>query len=131
MSFDIEANKKIVEQYFKAQESGDLNEGLKLFADDAVWWIPGDWEMAGTFDMVQIRKLVEGVNQFDSLSFKFYSITAEENRVAALTQVNGNLKDGRVYQNHVFFLFEIADGKIQRISEVVDSLKSKQFWLGG
>ncbi len=126
----IEANKAVVADYFKAQESGDLFKGLALLAEDAVWSVPGDWEMSGHFTKAQMGKMMEGLNMFDGgLAFTHDSITAEDYRVAVLTRVNGKLKDGRVYQNTIFFLFTIADGKIQRVTEVVDSLYSRKFWL--
>jgi ketosteroid isomerase-like protein len=127
----IEANKKIVEAYFAAQRSGNLFEGLKLLADDATWDVPGNWEMAGTFTKAQMAKMMEGLNMFDGgLNFEHHSITAEDDRVAVLTVVNGKLKDGRVYRNNIFFLFTVRDGMIQHVTEAVDSHYSRQFWLG-
>ena len=127
----IEDNKKVVAQYFKAQESGDLFQGLALLAEDATWSVPGDWEMSGTFTKPQMAKMMEGLNQFEGgLNFKHRSITAEDDRVAVFTDVNGKLRDGRIYNNTIFFLFKVANGKIQEVTEVVDSLRSRQFWLG-
>ncbi len=127
----IEANKKVVEAYFTAQRSGNLFEGLALLADDATWSVPGNWEMAGTFTKAQMAKMMESLNLFDGgLVFEHHSITAEDDRVAVLTVVNGTLKDGRVYRNNIFFLFTIRDGMIRHVTEVVDSHYSRQFWLG-
>ena len=127
----IEANKKIVAQYFAAQESGDLNKGLALLSEDSIWTVPGNWEMAGTFTKAQMAKMIEGLNQFEGgLQFKHHSITAEDDRVAVYTNVHGKLRDGRIYDNTIFFLFRVVDGKIKEVTEVVDSHKSRQFWLG-
>ncbi len=128
---DIAANKETVARYFAAQSSGNLHQGLALLADDAIWTVPGDWEMAGTFTKAQMAKLMDGLNLFEGgLQFTHHSITAEDDRVAVLTEVNGKLKDGRLYNNTVFFLFTIAKGRIQGVTEVVDSHRSRQFWLG-
>jgi ketosteroid isomerase-like protein len=127
----IEANKKIVEAYFEAQKSGDLFKGLELLADDATWSVPGAWEMAGTFTKAQMAKMMEGLNQFEGgLNFTHHSVTAEDDRVAVLTVVDAKLRDGRAYHNNIFFLFTIRNGKIQEVTEAVDSHKSRQFWLG-
>ena len=127
----IEENKKIAAKYFEAQASGNLKAGLSLLADDATWSVPGDWEMAGTFNRQQIEKMIEGLNQFEGgLHFTHESVTAEDDRVAVYTEVRGKLRDGRQYHNTIFFLFRVKDGKIQKITEVVDSHKSRQFWLG-
>jgi len=127
----IEENKRIAEGYFNAQRSGNLNQGLALLADDAIWSVPGNWEMSGTFTRPQIAKMFEGLNMFEGgLNFDHLSVTAEEDRVAVQTVVSGRLKDGRDYRNNIFFLFRIRDGKIREVTEVVDSLYSRQFWLG-
>ena len=127
----IEENKKIVDGYFTAQRSGDLFQGLALLSDDSTWHVPGNWEMSGTFTKAQMGKMMESLNMFDGgLDFRHHSVTAEDDRVAVLTEVNGKLKDGRIYQNNIFFLFIIKDGMISHVTEVVDSHKSRQFWLG-
>ena len=131
MSKDLAANKKLVESYFAAQQSGNLLDVLDFLADDATWVVPGDWEMAGTSGMEEIRKMLESLDQFDGgLAFTHHSMTAEENRVAVLTEVNGTLKDGRHYRNALFFLFIVERGKIQTIVEMPDSATSRRFWLG-
>jgi ketosteroid isomerase-like protein len=128
---NIEENKKIVEGYFNAQRSGNLFEGLALLADDATWSVPGNWEMSGTFTKAEMAKMMESLNLFDGgLNFDHLSVTAEEDRVAVQTVVSGKLKDGRNYRNNIFFLFRVKNGKIHEVTEVVDSLYSRQFWLG-
>jgi ketosteroid isomerase-like protein len=127
----IEENKRIAEGYFNAQRSGNLFEGLALLAEDATWSVPGNWEMSGTFTKAQMAKMMESLNLFEGgLNFDHLSVTAEDDRVAVQTIVSGHLKDGRDYRNNIFFLFRIRDGKIQEVTEVVDSHYSRQFWLG-
>jgi ketosteroid isomerase-like protein len=127
----IEDNKRIVESYFNAQRSGNLFEGLAVLADDATWHVPGNWEMAGTFTKAQMAKMMESLNMFEGgLNFDHLSVTAEDDRVAVQTIVSGHLTDGRDYRNNIFFLFRVKNGKIQEVTEVVDSLYSRQFWLG-
>ena len=57
----IEENKRIAEGYFNAQRSGNLNQGLALLADDAIWSVPGNWEMSGTFTRPQIAKMANSL----------------------------------------------------------------------
>jgi ketosteroid isomerase-like protein len=127
----IEANKDLVRRYFEAQSSGDLHKGLSLLAEDVVWWVPGEWEMAGTFDKAGMKKVMDGLSNFEGgLKFTFHSMTAEEDRVATMTYLEGKLKDGRTYTNHIFWQFTIANGKISRVIECPDSLQSARLWLG-
>ena len=127
----VEANKAIVESYFNAQRKGNLMEGLAVLAEDSTWSVPGNWEMSGTFTKPQMAKMMESLNMFEGgLNFDHLSVTAEEDRVAVQTVVSGKLKDGREYRNNIFFLFRVKNGKVQEVTEVVDSLYSRQFWLG-
>ena len=127
----IEENKAIVESYFNAQRKGNLMEGLAVLAEDSTWSVPGNWEMSGTFTKPQMAKMMESLNMFEGgLNFDHLSVTAEEDRVAVQTVVSGKLKDGREYRNNIFFLFRVKNGKVQEVTEVVDSLYSRQFWLG-
>jgi len=127
----VEANKAIVESYFNAQRKGNLMEGLAVLAEDSTWSVPGNWEMSGTFTKPQMAKMMESLNMFEGgLNFDHLSVTAEEDRVAVQTVVSGKLKDGRQYRNNIFFLFRVKNGKVQEVTEVVDSLYSRQFWLG-
>ena len=127
----IEENKAIVESYFNAQRSGNLIEGLAVLAEDSTWTVPGDWEMAGVLTKPQMVKMMESLNLFEGgLNFDHLSVTAEDDRVAVQTIVSGRLKDGRQYRNNIFFLFRVKNGKVQEVTEVVDSLYSRQFWLG-
>ncbi len=131
MRGSIAENKRLVERYFEIQSSGDLLQGLDLLADDATWSVPGEWELAGTFGKDKIREMLEGLNQFEGgLDFKHHSVTAEDDRVLVFTTVRGTLKDGRVYQNEIVFLFVIADGKFSAVTEFPNSAKSRSFWLG-
>ncbi len=127
----IAENKKVVEQYFQVQSSGDLLKGLDLLAEDAVWTVPGHWEMAGSFTKAQMRETMKGLVQFEGgLNFTIHSVTAEDDRVAVMTEVDATLRDGRHYHNDIFFLFTVRNGKIQAVTEALDSCHSRRFWMG-
>lgn len=127
----LDANKAVAARYFDCQRSGNLLSALDLFSRDVTWTIPGEWEMAGTLKYDDVRKMLEGLNQFDGgLDFEHHSITAEDDRVVIFTTVTGKLKDGRLYRNNIAFQFTIADGKIVHVIEAPDSAKSRAFWLG-
>lgn len=128
---NIAANKAIVAEYFRIQEAGDLTACMDMLADDVIWSVPGEWEMAGQRDKAGLRSMMEGLNQFDGgLSFDRHSVTAEEDRVVVFTGVAGRLLDGREYRNQIVFIFTIRDGLIRSVVEMPDSAKSRQFWLG-
>ncbi len=131
MSNNLEANKAVAARYFECQRSGNLLSALDLFSPDITWTVPGEWEMSGAFKLDQLRKMMEGLNQFEGgLEFEHHSITAEDDRVVVFTTVTGKLKDGRQYRNNIAFQFTIANGKIVDVIEAPDSAKSRAFWLG-
>lgn len=131
MSTDIAANKRLVERYFDRQRAGDMLGALDFMADGATWTVPGEWEMSGVFSKADLAKMLGELNQFEGgLNFAHHSVTAEENRVAVLTEVTGTLKDGRVYTNTIFFLFVVDQDKFSAVIEAPDSAKSRKFWLG-
>lgn len=132
MMTGIAENKAIVAEYFRTQESGDLLACMDMLADDVVWSVPGDWEMAGQRNKAELRVMMEGLNQFDGgLSFDRHSVTAEGDRVVVFTGVAGRLLDGREYRNQIVFIFTIRDGLIESVIEMPDSAKSRRFWLQG
>lgn len=131
MNHNLQANKALVERYFDGQRSGNLLSALDLFARDFTWTIGGYWEMSGTIQGDEIKKLLEGLSVFDGgLHFDHQAVTAEEDRVAVFTTVRGKLKDGREYKNQIFFQFTIRDGKLVNVLEMPDSATSRAFWLG-
>ena len=127
----LDENKRVAARYFECQRSGNLLSALELFSEDVIWTIPGEWEMAGTLNYVDVRQMMEGLSQFDGgLQFDHHSVTAEDDRVVIFTTVSGMLLDGRQYRNNIAFQFTIADGKIVHVIEAPDSAKSRAFWLG-
>jgi uncharacterized protein len=124
-------NKAVVARYFEAASSGDLTRAFDSLSEDAVWIVPGDWEMAGTYQGEAIRDMMSALSQFQGgLRFTHHSITAEDDRVVVQTTVEGDLTDGRHYANELVFLFVVRGDKISQVIEVPDSAKSLRFWLG-
>jgi hypothetical protein len=55
-------------------------------------------------------------------------LTAEENRVAALTEGTAEALDGTRYDQRYHFLFEFADGMITRLWEFNDTFHAREFF---
>ena len=55
-------------------------------------------------------------------------LTAEENRVAALTEGTAEALDGTRYDQRYHFLFELADGLITRLWEFNDTFHAREFF---
>ena len=57
------------------------------------------------------------------------AFTAEGERVAVETESYAELKNGRTYNNHYHFVFEVRDGMIQSIKEYLDTEHTRAIFL--
>ena len=57
------------------------------------------------------------------------ALIAEGDRVAAETESYAELKNGRVYNNHYHFVFEVRDGKIHSVKEYLDTEHTRAIFL--
>jgi len=129
-SHDIEANKRIVQEYFTCMGRGDIDGAMSFLADDAIWWVPGKWEMSGSFTKAQMLDMLKQGLPFEGpLKYDIQQVTAEANRVAVEFESHGKLKDGRAYDNTYHFLFTLENGKFTRVNEYVDTLYSYRTFI--
>ncbi len=117
----IEENKRLVQQMVTFE-----GNWFKLFADDAVWIIPGTTRFSGTFRGTQeITEKLLGPLGSELGSFgsqKIENLIAEGDYVVAQTQVSGRVtKAGKPYNNTYCMVFKIIDGKIQELTEYADT----------
>lgn len=57
------------------------------------------------------------------------SVMADGNRVALEVISEGELENGRRYNNEYFVLFKIVDGKIKEVREYNDTLHAYKTWI--
>ena len=120
-----EINKALVTDFLAVFSQGDVPGIAERLHADATWWVSGRMEgLSGTYTKEQMVKLLEGVTQIykqGALRITPTSMIAENNRVAVEAESYAELNNGRVYNNIYHFLFEIADGKILRVREYMDT----------
>lgn len=118
-------NKQIVREFLEVFSSGDVAGILERLHPDATWWVSGT--MAGlsdTYTRQQLGVLLQGVTAVykkGALLITPTSLVGEGNRVAVEAESFAELNNGRVYNNFYHFLFKIADGKILRVKEYMDT----------
>ncbi|HTJ64863.1 MAG TPA: nuclear transport factor 2 family protein [Alphaproteobacteria bacterium] len=132
---DTESNKALVRAFFALMNSGDpvkMARAVDLLADDATYWIPGDWPNAGTFDKAALAKMVEVATDIFSgpLEIDIHGVTAEGERVAVEMESHGTFKDGRPYNNTYHWLFVVRDGRIRNIKEYTDTAYANRAYYG-
>jgi ketosteroid isomerase-like protein len=130
MTADLEANKQVIVDYFGEQMVAGLGSALRYLSDDATWWVPGQWELSGTYSKAQLAAAIDKLPYDGYLTFDLATLTAEANRVAAEVRVRGKLKDGRVFDFWIHFLFTVDNGLITSVKEYVDSQYTRQLFFG-
>ena len=110
-------NEAIVRRIFDAFAR---KEGLALrglFADDAVWSVPGRGVMAGTYEgreaifrfLAKLPKETDGTYRSELID-----VLASESRAAALYRARGT-RHGRTLELDQVLLFSVESGLVQRV----------------
>ena len=110
-------NEAIVRRIFDAFAR---KEGLALrglFAEDAVWSVPGHGAMAGTYDgreaifrfLAKLPKETDG-----TYGSELIDVLASTTRAAALYRARGT-RHGRTLELEQVLLFGVEDGLVQRV----------------
>ncbi|MFC5458910.1 nuclear transport factor 2 family protein [Massilia niabensis] len=125
MSSPSAENKQIVRDFLEVFSSGDAAAIVARLHPDATWWVSG--RMAGlsdTYTRAQLGVLLQGVTtlyKHGALKITPTSLIGEGSHVAVEAESYAELNNGRVYNNFYHFLFEIAEGKILRVKEYMDT----------
>ena len=121
-------NKAVVTQFFERMNAGDLNGSFGLLADDCLWFSLSSRKFSGKEHM---RATIAHVNEAmlsAPIAQTIIVLTAEENRVAALTEGTAEALNGTRYDQRYHFLFELADGLITRLWEFNDTFHAREFF---
>ena len=96
-------------------ERGDIDEAVKLFADDAQMWVPGHATLTTSqmhdFLTLSLERLKRG-----SLKLVPVGTTSEGERVAVEARGSAVLTNGERYENRYHFLFIVRAGRIHAFS---------------
>lgn len=125
-----EANKQLVVAFMEAFSRGQTDKMLGMLTDSATWWVAGNFPLSGTWNKRAFADLLGGVagSCKGPIRLTPKAFTAEGDRVAVETESYAELKNGRVYKNQYHFLFEIRDGKIERVREYLDTMHANEIF---
>ncbi len=132
MSGDVGV-KQIVTELFDALGAGDWSnpdQMLRSMAEHGTWWVAGALPSSGTHTKAQMASRLPGVGRIAAGGLRIYpkSWIIEGNRAAVEAESRMQLRDGRVYNNHYHYAFEVADGKLVVIKEYLDTQYSKSMF---
>ena len=110
-------NEAIVRRIFDAFARGEGMALRGLFAEDAVWSVPGRGVMAGTYEgreaifrfLAKLPKETDGTYRSE-----LTDVLASEHRAAALYQARGT-RHGRTLELDQVLLFSVESGLVQRV----------------
>ena len=132
----VEENKRVAAELFARFNANDLKGALDLLSDDATWWIAGEparQPAAGEHSKAQIARLLSDMGRRlkDGLRMTVRGVTAEGERVAVEVESHGELRDGKVYNNHYHFALTVRGGQIVGVREYLDTQHVRATWFEG
>jgi len=121
-----EAQRAIVERYFKAVRAGDPNIGA-LISEDAVWIAPQSSPVGRRHEgrAAVLELMGKGVGLYDMshpMEMEIDAIAAEGEHVFVEMTLSARTLAGEPYRNHYVFVFRIREGLIVEIREYLDTL---------
>ena len=129
-----EANKQLITDFMEIFSTGNIDAFMEYMSDSATWWVAGTIEgISGEKNMKEFREMNSGIatsTKTGAISLTPLAMTAEGGRVAVETESYAELSNGRVYNNIYHFLFEVEDGKIQKVKEFLDTEHTRAVFLG-
>jgi len=126
-----EGNAAVVRRVFDAFARKNAFALRDLFADDAVWTVPGDGIMAGTFrGREQILRFLGRLPKQTGGTYgsRLIDVLASEERAAALYRASGERRGRRLDLDQVL-LFLLRDGIITEVLALPsDAAAFEEFW---
>lgn len=120
-----EENKKLIQDMFAGLSNGDPEAFLGKLADDVQITIIGTTKYSGTFNGKQevVEKLLAplGAQLEDGIAITPSNFIADGDTVAMQATGKSTTKEGKSYDNTYCQVFQVADGKVQRMTEYLDT----------
>jgi ketosteroid isomerase-like protein len=125
-------NAAIVRGGFDRFAKGDVAGLLGLFADNAVWYIPGASPMAGTYEGRQeIIALLRRTAELTAGTYRveLLWVVADDEHIAAVYRAQGTRADGRRLDIEQALLIVLRDGLWTEIrAQPLDQAAFDDFW---
>jgi ketosteroid isomerase-like protein len=124
-------NAKALKDGYAAFEKGDMAALTNLFAENVVWHLLGNNQLAGTYNgrdavfatFAKTAELTGGTFKID-----LHDVVANDEHAVALTRANAT-REGRTLNSADIDVYHMTDGKITEFwSFSEDSQKSDAFW---
>lgn len=118
-------NRKIVEKFYAAGNSGDMDTCFNLIADNIKWTNIGSTRYSGTFQgkaELQEKLLGPLFSQLkQGIRSTVHRLVAENDYVVAQTSGMAETLDGRPYNNTYCWIIRLEGGKFVEVTEYMDT----------
>ncbi len=122
---DVNQNKQIIQSFFEAGNRGDMERCVELLADDVSWTDIGTTKFSGTYvgkEALSSNLLGPLFGQLKSgIQSTIENIVAENEFVVVQSHGEAQTIDSRPYNNTYCHVFKLRDGKIQEVTEYLDT----------
>ncbi len=128
-----ETNRQITIDFYTRFDAGDTAGVLALMADDCSYWlagVPGSNATAGLRTKAEMADIFNRMAQAMTgpLRMTVHNTVAEGDQVAVMAESRGELKNGRIYNQHYHALFTLRDGQIAAVREYMDTQHVQAVW---
>ncbi len=119
-------NKQLLQNIFSEISHGDARPFIEGLADDVQWTLIGSTNWSRTFEgkhaILTELLMPLGAKLANPIQLTAYRFIAEDDFVVVQARgTNNTTKDGKPYNNTYCFVFRLADGKIQEVTEYADT----------
>jgi len=119
----IEANKALVQEFFRRMQAGDPALA-ELLAEDVTWWVPQSSQIGGTHRGREavLGLMGWGVKLYEPpLTVVIEEIVAEGESVCVQFVIEAKTAAGRPDRNDYHFAFRVRGGRIAAVREYLDT----------
>jgi uncharacterized protein len=122
---DAAENKRLMEAVFAELANGNGQPFMDALADDASWTVTGSTPWSRTYEGK--RAIVDGLmrplfRQFaDTYRARATRIISDSDVVVVEARGQATTKSGRPYHQTYCYVFQLADGKVRRLTEYHDT----------
>jgi ketosteroid isomerase-like protein len=120
-----EESKAVVQAYLDASAQGRTDDVRAMLTPDARFWAsaaPPRYGQVLTVDQYWALSGIFAQNLASRPEVTWSPMTAEGDKVYVQAEVSCQLKNGRTYNNHYVFYFQVRDAKIAVLKEYHDTL---------
>ncbi len=125
-------NARRAREGFERFRNGDVPALLDLFADDAVWHVPGSMALSGAHrGREEIVTFLRGTAELTDRTYRVELLwtVADDDRLVALYRARGRRPDGRELDVEQALLVELEDGRWKVVrAQPLDQPAFDAFW---